>query len=67
MDSGTILSILVLAVIALPLGALALWRRGGSRKQVVLMLVLAAIIAGNIAILTLPDTSGNAPMSGGLK
>ena len=51
----------MLAAIALVLGAAALWRRGGSRKQIGLMLLLAAIMAANIGIWTLPDASGNAP------
>ncbi len=62
-----VLSILVLAAIVLVFGAFALRRRGGSRKQMVLMLVLAAVIAGNIAIWTLPDASGNAPLGRELK
>jgi hypothetical protein len=57
-----VLSVLVLAIIALVVGAFALWRRGGSLKQVGLMLALAVIMAVNIAIWTLPDASGNAPL-----
>ncbi|MGF7152910.1 hypothetical protein [Novosphingobium gossypii] len=52
------LSLLVLTVIALVLGAVALMRRGGYRKQVVLMLVLAGVMIANIAIWTLPDREG---------
>lgn len=55
----TVLSILVLAVIALVFGAVALWRRG-VRRQAVLMLVLAAIAAGNIAIWVVPNDQGEA-------
>ncbi|WEK47644.1 MAG: hypothetical protein P0Y56_04955 [Candidatus Andeanibacterium colombiense] len=58
----TVLSILVLAAVALAIGAFLLWRRGGHTKQVVLMLILAAIIAGNVAIWTVPDQSGEAPV-----
>lgn len=54
----TALSLAVLMVIALPLGAWALWRRGGSRKQVILMVVLAAIIAANVAIWVIPTGTG---------
>ena len=54
----TALSLAVLMVIALPLGAFALWRKGGSRKQIVLMLVLSVILAANVAIWVLPTTSG---------
>ena len=52
------LSLAVLTVFALLLGARALWRRDGSRRQAVLMLVLAAILAGNIAILAVPTPDG---------
>lgn len=58
-----VLSLLMLAIIALVIGAIALWRRGGSRKQVALMLLLAAVMAVNVAIWTLPDASGNAPLT----
>lgn len=59
---NTVLSILVLAAFALVAGAAMLWRRGGSRKQIGLMLLLAAIMIVNIGIWTLPDGSGNAPL-----
>lgn len=58
-----VLSVLVLAIIALVVGAFALWRRGGSAKQIGLMLFLAVIMAVNIAIWTLPDASGTAPVA----
>jgi len=58
MSSDTVLSIMVLACLALLLGALALWRRGGQRKQAVLMLVLAAVLAANLAIWVVPDQQG---------
>lgn len=57
----TVLSILVLAAIALVFGAYALRRRGGSPKQIALMLLLAVIMAVNVAIWTLPDGTGTAP------
>lgn len=57
----TVLSILVLATIALVVGAFLLWRRRGAKKQVILMLILAAVFAVNIAIWTVPDKSGEAP------
>jgi hypothetical protein len=56
-----VLSIMALAVIALPLAAFVLWRKGGSKKQVVLLLVLALIVLANVAILIIPDSSGNSP------
>ncbi len=58
---NTALSLMSLAVIALVLGALFLLRRGGTKKQALLMLVLAAVLAGNVAIWTLPDATGKAP------
>jgi len=48
------LSLVVLTIIALVLGAVFLLRRGGYRKQALLMLVLAAIMAGNVAIWSMP-------------
>ena len=65
MNLDTVLSILVLAAIALVIGAVALWRRGGQAKQVWLMLLLAAIVAGNVLIWTVPDSTGKAPVSRG--
>ena len=53
---------MVLATLALLAGAVWLWRKGGSRKQIALMLLLAAIIAGNIALWTIPDSSGKSPL-----
>ncbi|MFM5885473.1 MAG: hypothetical protein ACKOQ3_09160 [Novosphingobium sp.] len=64
--SDTILSILVLAAIAMVLGAIAWWRRG-MRKQAALMLVLALVIAGNVAIWVLPDASGKAPVNAAIR
>lgn len=52
------ISLLVLTAIALVLGAVALFRRGGYRKQAVLMLVLAAVMAMNVVIWTAPTQEG---------
>jgi hypothetical protein len=52
------LSLVVLTAIALVVGALVLLRRGGHRKQAVLMLVLAAVMIGNAVIVTLPTPEG---------
>jgi len=52
------LSLAMLMVFALPAGAWVLWKRGGSRKQVGLMLVLAVILAFNVAIWVIPTQSG---------
>ena len=53
-----VLSLLVLLLIALVAGAVFLWRRGGLNRQVALMLILAAVVALNIAIWTVPNKSG---------
>jgi hypothetical protein len=55
----TALSIVVLGAFALVLGALALWRRG-VRRQALLMLLLAAIAAVNVAIWVVPNEAGQA-------
>lgn len=57
------ISLLVLVAIALVLGAVALLRRGGYRRQAVLMLVLAAVMAMNVAIWALPDSDGQSLVS----
>jgi hypothetical protein len=59
---GVALSLMALTALALAAGAIVLWRRG-VRKQAALMLLLAAILAGNVAIWTWPDASGQAPVS----
>ncbi len=59
---ATVLSILVLAAVGLLGGAFIVWRKGGPLRQVVLMLVLAVVMIVNIAIWTLPDASGEAPL-----
>lgn len=60
---NAVLSILMLAAIALVAGAVALWRKPGFRKQAMLMLVLAAVMIVNVAIWTLPNASGSAPLA----
>lgn len=57
------LSLMVLTVLALIAGAVFLLRRGGMRKQAVLMLVLAVVITLNVAIWTVPDANGDAPLA----
>jgi hypothetical protein len=59
---ATVLSILVLAAIALLAGAVWLWRKPGMRKQAMLMLTLAGIAIVNVAIWTLPDGKGRTPV-----
>ena len=63
MSLDLVLSILVLAAAALIIGAVMLWRRGGRIKQVWLMLLLALIVAGNLALWLVPYDNGTAPIS----
>ena len=58
-----ILSLVMLASLALFVGAIFLWRMGGSRRQVFLMILLAIIALANVAIWTVPDASGEAPLA----
>jgi hypothetical protein len=67
MASGTVLSILMLAAIAMVAGAVILWRRRGATKQVWLMLVLAVVLAANVAIWAMPSDGGIAPVQQELK
>lgn len=62
MTTDTVLSIVMLAAVALLAGAVWLWRRQGPIKQVWLMVLLAVIMLVNVAIWTLPDEDGAAPM-----
>ena len=55
---SAILSIMVLGAIALTAGAIYLWNRDGMRRQALLMLVLVAVIAANVALLTVPVGDG---------
>jgi uncharacterized membrane protein YqjE len=64
---AAVLSILMLAVISLVAGAIYLWRRGASRLQVALMLVMALVMAVNVAIWTLPSGEGTAPLENELR
>ncbi|GMM93199.1 hypothetical protein [Qipengyuania sp. MTN3-11] len=57
-----VLSIVVLAAFALLGGAWLLYRRTGVAKQPLLMVLLAAIALANVAIWTVPDRSGDAPL-----
>ena len=57
----TALSLMMLAAVALLGGAVFLWRKG-ERQRPLLMLVLAAVMAVNVGIWTLPDSSGEAPL-----
>ena len=57
-----VLSLTVLAAILLLLGAFFLWRRTGNVKNAALMVVLAVVALLNVAIWTLPDARGEAPL-----
>ncbi len=57
----TALSLMMLASVALLGGAVFLWRKG-ERQRPLLMVVLAAVMAVNVGIWTLPDSSGSAPL-----
>lgn len=48
------LSLTMLTALALVIGAVWLWRRGGARRQVWLMLLLAGVMLANVAIWSLP-------------
>lgn len=56
-----VLSIVVLGGIALLLGAWFLCRRGGSTKQVGLMVLMAMVMFANVLIWTIPNTGPAAP------
>jgi len=58
---ATLLSLIMLATLALIAGALALWRRG-ERKRPALMAVMVAVLLVNLALWTLPDATGSAPV-----
>lgn len=57
-----VLSILMLAAIGLVVGAFVIWRRTGVVRQPLLMLLLAAIAVVNVALWTVPDGTGAAPL-----
>lgn len=60
MTVSLVLSITMLALVLLVLGGIALLRRGERRKGV-LMLVLAGVVAMNVALWTIPTQSGVSP------
>ena len=57
-----VLSIVMLAALALLAGAVVLWRRTGEVKNPALMVLLAAIALVNVMIWTLPQPGGQAPI-----
>ncbi len=48
-----IMAIVMIAILALVLGAVAVWRRGEPRRAV-LMIIAALVLAGNVAIWSVP-------------
>lgn len=64
---ATMLSLLMLAALALLAGAAYLWRRKGERRRPLLMLVLAAVMLVNVAIWTLPGPQGRPPVDDELR
>ena len=56
-----VLSLVVLAALALFGGALILWRRGTHRKQALLMVLMGVVMMVNVAIWVVPDADGAAP------
>ena len=58
-----VLSLLVLASLVLIGGAFILFRRG-YRKQAGLMVLAALVAMLNVAIWTIPDSSGRSPIDG---
>lgn len=58
-----VLSIVMLAAFALVLAAFLAWRKGLPKKQIGLLLLLALVMAVNVAIWTVPDADGEAPIA----
>lgn len=58
----TVLSIVVLAAVALFFGAFLVWRRTGNFKNAFLMVILALVALANVAIWTIPAADGEAPL-----
>ena len=62
MSTDLVLSMLMLAALALLAGAFLLWRRTGDIKRPVLMVILALIAFANILIWTFPTADGTSPL-----
>ena len=62
MTTDLVLSIVMLAAIALIAGAYVLWRRTGEVKQPALMVVLALIAIAHVLIWTVPTSEGTVPL-----
>lgn len=59
-----ILSLLMVGAIAMIVAAIGVWRRGGARRQVWLMLIAAAVMLANVAILAVPLPDAATPAGG---
>ena len=59
---GTLLSVLMLAGIGLLVGAYVLARRDGMNQKVWLMIAVALVMFGNVAIWVVPMEGGKAPV-----
>ncbi|WP_126171881.1 hypothetical protein [Altericroceibacterium xinjiangense] len=57
-----VLSLLMLTSLALIAGAIWLWRKQGVNRQVWLMILLAMVMLINVALWTVPNSSGLAPI-----
>lgn len=60
--SDLVLSIVMLAALALLGGAFVLWRRTGEIRNPALMVLLALIAIGNVLIWTVPTPGGTTPL-----
>ena len=58
-----VLSIVMLAALALVAGAFVLWRRTGEVKNPALMVLLAVIAVINVLIWMIPTEGGEAPIT----
>lgn len=60
--NALVLWLLTLVALALAAGAVLQWRREGPSRNVWLMLILAAVMLGNVAIWVVPGPDGAAPI-----
>ena len=59
---STTLSVVMLVVFALLVGAYALWRKTGDATKPMLMVILAGVAVMNVLLWTVPTASGTAPI-----
>lgn len=62
MTTDFVLSLVMLTAAALLAGAFVYWRRTGTSKQPLLMVLLAIIAIINVLIWTIPTKDGTAPL-----